>query len=78
MFEADLCLFWLISEALGSPNQWCIIGLCKVGLFLVGIVYILDFLIGRSQQGQQDDAEGEAKMKEEQEDLIVKGASLGW
>ena len=37
-------------------------------------MYILDFLIGRSQQ---DDAEGEAKMKEEQEDLIVKGASLG-
>lgn len=75
MFEADLCLFWLISEALGSPNQWCIIGLCKVGLFLVGIVYILDFLIGRSQQ---DDAEGEPKVKEEQEEQKVKGASLGW
>ena len=73
MFEVDLCLFWLISEALGSPNQ-CF-GLCKVGLFLVGIVYILDFLIGRSEQ---EDAEGEPKMKEEQEDQIVKGASLGW
>lgn len=80
MFEPDLSLFWFISKAPGSAHGGSTIGLCKVGLVLVGIVYILDFLIGRSKQ---EDAEVKEEQEEKPEVKVeqtpkVKGATLGW